>query len=522
MNGPEDRASDADVPMLRAGRGVVLAVLSVSLLLVVVDATVLHTVAPVISAQLRPSSTQLLWIIDVYSLVAAPLLLVCARLGDRFGQRRILLLGFVLFGLASLCSSLAPTPLLLVCARALLGVGGAMIMPATLALIRQIFTDPGQRATALGVWSAVASSGAVIGPLIGGALVEHFWWGAVFLINVPFMLVAVVIGWWVLPAGPRTAGGVSDVGGAVLAVFGVLSLVLAIKQVGSGTALVGVVSGAVGLVLLAWFVRRECRVPVPLLDVRLFARPAFSVGVGTVLAVMAVMGGLELFFAQYLQLVLGCSPFLAGARLLPMTLASIVGSLLGAPLVRGVGSLGVAGGGLLVTAASLCPLLLLDAVDRPWLLATAFAVEGLGLAVALTAASTALMGVSQTSQAGQAAAVEETSYELGSGLGIAVLGSVMTVGYAAFFPAQPAIAPELRARAATSLPEAYRVAERLPAQLGAEFDAAARTAFMSGLHLTVAVATGVVAAMGAVSLAVRGRVGDRALANASGARSSNG
>ncbi|MCG8927364.1 MFS transporter, partial [Lentzea sp. CC55] len=253
-------------------RWLVLAILCASLLLVSVDATVLHMALPALAEDLRPTATSQLWIIAVYSLVAAPLLLAFGTLGDRYGRRRILVLGYVVFGLASLACAWAPDVAVLIGARAVLGVGGAMIMPATLSLLRQAFPDRAERQTAIGIWSGVAGSGAVLGPLLGGFLVQTFSWHAAFLINVPVMLAAIPLTFWLIPESADPPAGPWDVLSAVLAALGVIGVAFAIKQTPHGGTmyLLGPAAGLLGCLLLAAFVRRQRKLAVPLLDVTLF------------------------------------------------------------------------------------------------------------------------------------------------------------------------------------------------------------------------------------------------------------
>lgn len=220
-----------------SSRWTVLVVLCVSLLLVAVDATVLHVAVPAVTEDLRPGAIQLLWIVDVYPLVCASLLILFGTLGDRVGRRRVLLLGYTLFGVASGLAAVAPTPEILIAARALLGAGGAMIMPATLSILRQVFPDRRERALAIGVWSAVAAVGAAVGPLLGGFLLEHFWWGSVFLINIPLMAVSLPVGRWLLPESTGDHDGPWDVLGALMAAFGLFGVVYGVKRVGGAEAL---------------------------------------------------------------------------------------------------------------------------------------------------------------------------------------------------------------------------------------------------------------------------------------------
>ncbi len=309
-----------------ANRWVVLVVLCLSLLVVALDATVLHVAVPSLTEDLRPSGTALLWIVDAYPLVCASLLILFGTLGDRVGRRRVLLIGYALFGAASAIATTADSPSVLIAARALLGVGGAMIMPATLSIVRQVFPDRRERALAIGVWTAVAAVGAATGPVVGGFLVEHFWWGSVFLINIPLMAVILPLARWLLPESRGGQDGPWDVLGALMAAAGVLGVVLGVKRLGGGAGLldpVALVPLALGLALLILFVRRQRRRRHPLIDVTMFARPAFSTAVGCIVLAMLALVGLQLIAVQYLQLVLGLSPLETGLRLLPLTFAAM-------------------------------------------------------------------------------------------------------------------------------------------------------------------------------------------------------
>ncbi|MBD3143582.1 MFS transporter [Microbispora bryophytorum] len=478
----------------RANRWSVLVLLCFSLLLIAVDATVLHIAVPALTAALEPSSVQLLWIIDSYSLVVAPLLVTFGTLGDRYGRRPFVLGGYVVFGLASLSAAFAATPLALIVSRAFLGVGGAMIMPATLSIIRQVFTDRRERAIALGVWSAVAAAGAAVGPLIGGVLVEHLWWGAVFLINVPLLLVALPLAVRILPAS-RRADHPWDGLSAVLSTLGILAVAFGLKEAGSGHSLGRGLSLAVllgGVALLVWFVRRQRRLPFPLLDVGLFAQRGFATGVGCVLLAIFALVGLELMLAQYLQLVLGLSPLEAAVRMLPLMVAAIAGGLAAAHVLGHVGLRATVGGGLALTALSLTPVLAWGTEPHPVMLAVCFMGIGFGVEVALLAASDTIMATVPESRAGGAAAIEETAYELGAGLGIAVLGTITTIVYAPSLTTVPGIPAGLMAQARESLAGAAHVAGETGAS-GAELLDAARMAFVTALHSTIIVSVALLA-----------------------------
>ncbi|WP_169984619.1 MFS transporter [Microbispora sp. H10836] len=485
----------------RANRWSVLVLLCFSLLLIAVDATVLHIAVPALTAALEPSSVQLLWIIDIYSLVVAPLLVTFGTLGDRYGRRPFVLGGYVVFGLASLSAAFAATPLALIASRAFLGVGGAMIMPATLSIIRQVFTDRRERAIALGVWSAVAAAGAAVGPLVGGVLVEHLWWGAVFLINVPLLLVALPLAVRILPASPRRAEHPWDALSAALSTVGVLAVAFGLKEAGSGHLLGRGPSLAVllaGVALLVWFVRRQRRLDFPLLDIGLFTQRGFATGVGCVLLAIFALVGLELMLAQYLQLVLGLSPLRAAVRMLPLMVAAIVGGLAAAHVLGRIGLRATVGGGLALTALSLTPVLSWGTEQHPVMLTVCFVGIGFGVEVALLAASDTIMASVPEARAGGAAAIEETAYELGAGLGIAVLGTITTIVYAPSLGTVPGIPAGLMAQARESLAAAAHVAGEAGVT-GAALLGAARVAFVTALHSTIVVS---VALLGLTALAV--------------------
>lgn len=473
----------------RDNRWSILVLLCLSLLLITVDATVLHIAVPALTAALEPSAVQLLWIVDVYSLMVAPLLIMFGTLGDRYGRKRLVLMGFVLFGIASAAAAASTTPLALILSRALLGVGGAMIMPATLSLIRQVFTDRRERAVALGIWSAVAAGGAAVGPLIGGLLVG-WWWGAVFLINVPILLVLLPAAVRLLPESRARGGHRWDALSAALSVFGILALAFGLKEAGSGSLMPFGAAAAVflsGVGLLVWFVRRQTRLTTPLLEVGLFRRREFSTGViGVLLGVFALVG-LQLMLAQYLQLVLGDSAVRAALRMLPLVISAIAGGLAAAHILPRIGMRATMSGGLGLVALSLTPTLSWGVESHPAMLACCFVGIGFGVQVALLAASDTIMSTTPESQAGGAAAIEETAYELGAGLGVAVLGTITTIVYAPALPTVPGVPADGMDRARQSLAGAAHVADQVGGSAGGSLLDAARWAFVNALHTTVVV-----------------------------------
>jgi DHA2 family multidrug resistance protein-like MFS transporter len=476
-----------------ANRWVVLVVLCVSLLLVAVDATVLHVAVPAVSEDLRPGSIELLWIVDIYPLVCASLLILFGTLGDRVGRRRILLIGYALFGVASALAACADSADVLIAARALLGVGGAMIMPATLSILRQVFPDRRERAMAIGVWSAVAAVGAAVGPLLGGFLLEHFWWGAVFLINIPLMLVSLPVGRLLLPESTGDGKGPWDVVGALLAAAGLFGVVLGVKRLGAGEMPLSAYTVApllVGAGLLVAFVRRQRRRKHPLVDLRLFAKPAFSTSVGCIVLALLALVGLELIAAQYLQLVLNLSPLETGLRLVPLTVAAMAAGLVGAKLLHRFGPRIMVSLGFCLTAAAVIMLTGMGRHDNAPLLLTGFVLLGFGLEVTLFGAYESMLSEAPQSQAGGAAAIGETSYQLGAGIGVALLGSVMNAAYAPGLASVRGVPAADSAAASHSLGEAYEVAARLGGGPGEALRHAARDSFVHGLHVTLVVSAG--------------------------------
>lgn len=476
-----------------ANRWVVLVVLCTSLLLVAVDATVLHVAVPAVTEDLRPSAIELLWIVDTYPLVCASLLILFGTLGDRVGRRRILLFGYALFGVASALAAVAQDPQLLILARALLGVGGAMIMPATLSILRQVFPDRRERALAIGIWSAVAAVGAAVGPLLGGFLLEHFWWGSVFLVNIPLMLVSLPVGRLLLPESTGSGDGPWDVVGALMATAGLFGVVLGVKRLGGGEpagSVLTVVPLLVGAALLMLFVRRQRSRKHPLVDLRMFARPVFSTSVGCIVLAMLALVGLELIAAQYLQLVLGLSPLETGLRLLPLTVAAMAAGLFGARMLRKFGPRRMVCVGFCMTALAVVVLTAMGREDQAPLMLAGFVLLGFGLETTLFGAYESMLSEAPAEQAGGAAAIGETSYQLGAGIGIALLGTVMNAAYTPGLSSVPGVPAAASAAAGHSLGEAYDVAEELGGSAGLALRRAARDSFVHGLHVTLLVSAG--------------------------------
>lgn len=485
-------------------RWVALAVLVLAVLVVALDATVLVLALPSISETLRPSATQLLWIGDAYSFVLAGLLVSVGALSDRAGHRRVLLWGTAAFGLASLGAAYAPNAGALIAARALLGVGGAAILPATLSLIRALFPDDRERARAIGVWGAAATAGAAAGPLVGGALLDRFWWGSVFLLNVVPAVLVLAVGRRLLPESRNPVAARWDVPSAGLSLLGLLGPVYAVKEAAAGNAgrPLTVVAAVLGAAALLIFVRRQLRLPVPLLDVRLFRDRRFTAAaVGTLIALVG-LGGALFFLSQYFQLVRGWSPLRAGLADLPGFAGSAAGGLAAAALARRIGGRAALAGALTAMGLGLGTLGLVQAHSAYPLIAVCFLVVGAVEGCVYALATTMVLEAAPRQKAGAAAAVSETAYELGTALGIALLGSVLTALYrhGLTLPTtlRARLSPAEAATARDSLGGAVQTARHLPRHAADALLAHARTAFVHGMNLTAALAAAVL--LGAAAL----------------------
>ncbi|WP_329389778.1 MFS transporter [Streptomyces sp. NBC_01716] len=477
------RATELTDVTHRPGRWLALSVLVLAVLLVAVDATVLGLATPFLSEDLEPSGTQLLWIGDIYSFVIAGLLVSMGSLGDRIGRKKLLLTGAVAFGAVSVINAYATSPEMMIVARALLGVAGATLMPATLALIRNIFHDPRERSLAIGIWGAAASAGAAVGPVVGGFLLEHFWWGSVFLINLPVMAVLVVVGVRLLPESKNPAPGPWDVASVVLSLVGIVGIVYAIKEAAAYGLRWDIAAAAViGVVALTGFVRRQLRIRHPLLDMRLFRNRGFSGAVLADLLTIFGLSGLVFFLSQYLQLVQGRGPLEAGLAELPAAVGAVTAGLLAGRAARRFSVRLVVAGGLASVGLATAALVALTEHTGYPMLGAVLLVVGVGAGFSFTVTADVILSSVPKEQAGAASAVSETAYELGAALGIALLGSIVTGVYRGF--PTPRDVPAGTADAAhESLGGAVEAAGTVPAHQAAELLAAARDAFVDGLSI---------------------------------------
>ncbi|ONK11734.1 MFS transporter [Streptomyces sp. MP131-18] len=485
-----------------------LGVLTVPALLVSMDLSVLFMAAPRISAELEPSAGQLLWIMDIYGFLMAGLLITMGTLGDRIGRRRLLMLGAVAFGGASLLAAISTSPEMLILARALLGVGGATLAPSTLALIRNMFRDDVQRRTAVAVWTAAFGAGVPIGSIIGGLLVEHFWWGSVFLINIPVMALLLILAPLLLPEHSDPHPGRFDLLGAALSMAAILAGIWGLKKLAEdGPAALPFVAIAAGLVMGYLFVRRQRAAVQPLIDLRLFRRPAFSAAIGSNVVLTVASAGVSMLVVQHLQLVLGYRPFVAALWMVPMVGMTMAGIVVGTVIVRRLRPGSVIGAGLACAAVGFGLLTRLEADDTVGAILTGYSVLGFGMGMVITLAYNLVVATAPPQKAGAAAALNETGTELGGALGIAFLGSIATAVYERDVTA--ALPADLPAGAAdavgSTLGEALGTAEQLPGQLAGPVVQAATTAFTNGINAAAVVGAGLLAVSAVVAVvALRG------------------
>jgi EmrB/QacA subfamily drug resistance transporter len=471
-------------------RRAILGVLCLSLLVVVIDNTILNTALPTLARDLPAGISSLQWIVDAYTLCFAALLIPAGAIGDRSGRRRALLGGLAVFAAGSLAASMASSAGVLIAERVVMGAAAAFVMPATLSILNSVF-PPAERPKAIGAWSAVAGIAVVIGPTLGGLLLDYFSWGSVFLVNVPLVAVAMFFVWRIVPETAEPGAGRFDAFGAVLVAVGFFCVVDAIIEAPDrgwlSPATLGLV--AAGVVVLVWFVRRSLRIANPMIDLRVFANAAFSASVGAVTVLSFALFGSLFALTQYLQLVHGYSPLSAGLRALPFAAAMGAMSPASAVLSRRFGT-------RLAALSMLQP-------ATPYVTVAGFvALMGAGMGLVMAPASTTIMGAVPTAQAGTASAVNDTIREVGGTLGVAVLGSLTAAVYRSrltpTLAAHHAPAPVVRLTT-SSVAAADAVGRHIGGTVGHDLVGAAHEAFVNGmaLGLRVAAVTAIVGALGA-------------------------
>jgi DHA2 family multidrug resistance protein-like MFS transporter len=467
---------------------------------------VLYLALPKLSADLQPSSTQLLWITDIYGFLLAALLLTMGTLGDRIGRRRLLLIGAVAFGAASLLAAFSRSAEMLIVARALLGVAAATLAPSTLSLIRNMFADERERTVAVGVWIASFSVGAAIGSLVGGVLLQFFWWGSVFLAGLPVMALLLVLGPVLLPEFRDPAPGRLDLVSAALSLFAVLALTYGLKQfAAAGVTARPLLAVAVGASLAVGFAYRQRRLEHPLVELRLFRSAAITTAVAAICIAVFLVAGTDFFLGQYLQLVLGKSPFVAGLLMLPGVGGLVAGSLLAPALLARTSAAHLLAAMLALAAAGAATLTQLQPDEGLAALVVGTTLIGLGTGAVGTLATGVVVGAASSERAGAASAITETGAELGGALGVALLGSIGAAVYRGDVAADApsALTSGQLATVKDGLAGALAVGGALPGQLGADVVDLGRSAFAHALHLgalSAAIITAVLAAGSLVSL----------------------
>jgi DHA2 family multidrug resistance protein-like MFS transporter len=474
-------ATSSQIGSRRAWLG--LAVLLLPVLLVSMDISVLFLAMPTLTIDLDPSATQQLWILDIYGFLLAGLLITMGNLGDRIGRRNILLIGASVFGAASIIAAFAPSAAVLIAARALMGVGGATLLPSSLALISSLFPDTRERAAAIGVWTAFFAGGSAVGPILGGLLLHHFWWGSVFLINIPVLLILLAFGPFLLPEHRSGVLGPLDIPSVVLSIGGILPLVYAVKHIAAeGLDASALVIALGGVLLLIVFVRRQRQLAEPLLDLRLFGRAQFSVAIGSSLVGMMSLAAMSYLTSIYLQSVTGRDPLAAAMFGIPMAVAVFVVSMGGARVAR---LIGVRGSFVLALLASALGNLLLLGVGvdggMAWYLVGS-TIAGIGYGLAFTLVSEVAVSSVPPERAGSAVGISETSFELGNALGLALLGSVAALVFRS------------GGDYAATLGETVERAGDNTALINS-----ARESFVSGMHVATSVGAVLLAAMATVA-----------------------
>ncbi|MEI2696835.1 MAG: MFS transporter [Microthrixaceae bacterium] len=495
----------------------ILAVLCFSLLVIVLDNSILNVAIPTIIRDLGATNRQLQWMVDSYTLVFAGLLLTAGALGDRFGRRPALQVGFVIFGLGSLISAFATSANQLILTRGVMGIGGALIMPATLSIITNVF-PPHERGRAIGVWAGVAGLGGALGPLTGGFLVEHFYWGSVFLVNLPIVLVGLLAGFFLIPNSKDPSGPRVDPVGAAMSIIGLTALLFAIIEAPTEgwSDPVVVATGSCGLVLLGLFVWWERRSTHPMLDVRFFANPRFSAASASITLVFFAMFGSIFLLTQYFQFVLGYTPLETGVRMLPFAMTMMVVAPTSSRIVERIGTKITVTTGLVLVTSGLLSMTMLEVDSSYPQVVWRLMLMAMGMGLTMAPATDSVMGSLPLAKAGVGSAVNDTTRQVGGALGVAVIGSVLatTYGDKVTSAMQAVGAPDEAIEAATSsLGGAAAVAARVGGETGNALLQVANQAFVDALHWGVAVAaipTAIGAVVALLYLPARARSADAA------------
>lgn len=490
------RVMTADEQRLHDRRWWALATMCMSILILGLDNTILNVALPALVKDLHASTSQLQWIVDGYTLVFAGLLLTTGSIGDRFGRKGALTVGLVMFGIGSLTSALVDSANALIFTRAFMGLGAALVMPATLSLLTNVFRDPRERARAIGMWAAVVGAASALGPIVGGFLLQHFWWGSVFLVNAPVVVVALVAGHYLLPTSRDPAAPRLDPVGALLSITGLVALLWAVIQAPSvgWTAPKILAAFAIGGVIVVAFILWETNSSHPMLDVRFFRNRRFSAANVAITLVFFAMFGASFVITQYLQTVLGFSPLQAGFRMLPMAIVLLVTAPLAPRLVEHVGTKLVVGSGLAIAAVGLVATSTVPLTNGYPHLVVSMCMMSFGMGLVMAPATESIMGSLPPAKAGVGSAMNDTTRQMGGAIGVAVIGSVLASSY------RPAVTTKLTALGAPSrvistakesFGGAVQAAAKLPAPLGHEVTVAAQRAFVDAFGGALLMASGI-------------------------------
>ncbi len=471
-------------------RWLILGVLNLSLLVIIVDNSILNVALPTLQDSLKASTSQLQWMVDSYTLVFAGLLLTAGTLGDKFGRRGALQVGMTVFGIGSLLSAFAGSASHLILTRSLMGVGGAFIMPATLSIITNVF-PPEERGRAIAFWAAIAGVGSSLGPISGGLLLAHFYWGSIFLVNLPIVVFALIAGVFLIPTSKDPANAKLDFVGAGLSILGLVSLVYAIIEAPQDGWTSSKTLRAFGfsVVALAAFALWESRSDHPMLDVNFFKNPRFTAASSGITLIFFAMFGSMFLMTQYFQFVMGYSALATGVRLLPMAMTMLVVAPTSARIVERVGTKRVVGTGLFLTSVALLSFAMLPShgASYPGQVMPRMIIMAFGMALVMAPATESIMGSLPRAKAGVGSAVNDTTRQVGGALGVAVIGSVMTSAYGPRIASSIArsgvhASPASIAQAKQGLGFAFQFASTAPLNVRGQLVADAKDAFVSGMH----------------------------------------
>jgi DHA2 family multidrug resistance protein-like MFS transporter len=497
-------ATEVTATTSRRRQWVALGVLALTALLLSLDVSVLYLALPELSADLGASTTQQLWMLDIYSFVLAGFLVTMGALGDRIGRKRLLLTGAVAFGIASVAAAYASSPEQLILWRAVLGIAGATLMPSTMGLIRTIFSDEKSMMTAIGIWFSCFMGGMAVGPLVGGVLLQHFWWGSAFLLGVPFMVVLVVVGRRVLPESERQKGARVDLASSLLSLATILPVIYGFKEIArGGNTTVALAIAAVGVIMGVLFVRRQRRIDNPLIDLSLFRSRAFSTALAVMLVGGVVMAGISFLSTQWLQLVAGLDPLGAGLWMLPANVALLIGSSSSATIARRLGTGRTMAVGLSICAVGLVFYVIVGPTAGFGLLIFGMCLTSFGIMLPSTLTMSVMMQSSPPERAGSVASLSETSGEFGIAIGVAGLGSLATFVYREqLAPYAAEHGSSAGSVALDSLAGAVHAAGALPGAAARELVSAAQGAFTTSLNVVAGVGATLFIVVAVVALRV--------------------